>query len=67
MPNITAGCIAFAMIGKAKVNDAANTQWVKLPKVVPAALSRLGNISLMNTQITAPCPTACAAMNAKMQ
>jgi hypothetical protein len=26
-----------------------------------------GKISEMNTQITAPCPTACAAMKAKMQ
>ena len=46
---------------------AANTQCVKLPSACPSARWRFGNTSEMYTQMTAPCPIACAAMKAKMQ
>jgi hypothetical protein len=42
---------------------AASTQWVELPNACPELLRWFGNISDMNTQITAPCPMACDAMN----
>ena len=42
----------------AGVIEAANNQWVKLPKACPAARLRFGKISLINTQITAPWPMA---------
>ena len=45
------------------MSSAANTQCVELPTDWPSARDRVGKISLMNTQITAPCPTACEAMN----
>src|ERR1700677_1967353 len=41
--------------GKIKVIAAAISQWVKLPSVWPLALTCVGNISAINTQITAPC------------
>ena len=44
---------------------AAKIQWTEVPKEVPAALSLFGNNSEMNTQITAPCPIACEAINKK--
>ena len=56
-----------ATVGKASVIDAANIQWVKQPSDWPCARVSLGNISEIKTHITAPCPTACAAMNAKIQ
>ena len=54
MPKITEGFNASAIFGNANVNKAAKNQWVKLPSVCPAARKRLGNISLIKTQITAP-------------
>src|SRR4026209_2914503 len=42
--------------------NAAKSQCVKLPRDIPAARTELGNTSEMNTQMTAPCPTACAAI-----
>ena len=53
--------------GKNEVSSAAKIQCVKLPRDWPSARWRFGKISEMNTQITAPCPTACAAIKAKMQ
>ena len=44
---------------------AAMNQCVKLPKACPRARTRLGKISLMKTQITAPWPKACEAMKTK--
>ena len=61
------GAKAVTIIGKTVVSNAAKTQWVELPNAMPSARWRLGKISEMNTQITAPCPTACEAMKAKMQ
>ncbi len=60
------GFQASAIRGKASVSAAAKNQWVKLPSDCPNARCRLGKISLVKTQITAPWPTACAAINAKM-
>ena len=42
--------------------NAAKSQCVKLPRDIPAARTELGKTSEMNTQMTAPCPTACAAI-----
>src|SRR5690606_10482149 len=42
---------------------AAKIQWTELPKDWPEPRKWLGKISDINTQITVPCPTACAAMN----
>lgn len=53
--------------GKMVVRSAADTQWVELPGDWPWARCSLGKIPAMNTRITAPCPIAGAAMNAKMQ
>src|ERR1043165_3539989 len=61
------GWTAPTITGKNVVSRAANTQWVELPSVWPWARWRCGKISEMNTQMTAPWPTACAAMKAKMQ
>ena len=44
---------------------AAKTQCVRLPSDIPFALTELGKISEIKTQITAPCPIACAAINKK--
>ena len=44
---------------------AAKIQWVKQPIDCPCARSSLGKISEMKTQMTAPCPTACEAINMK--
>ena len=49
--------------GRSTRSAAAMTQCVKLPRAWPRARTRLGKISLMNTQITAPWPKACEAMN----
>ena len=38
--------------------NAAKSQWVKLPKDIPAARTEFGKTSEINTQMTAPCPTA---------
>ena len=51
--------------GKTRVIIVAQAQCVRLPKEVPAARTELGNISEIKTQITAPCPTACAAIKRK--
>src|SRR5450432_2588479 len=48
--------------GVINVIIAANTQCTLAPKDWPIALILLGKISAINTQITAPCPMACAAM-----
>lgn len=44
---------------------AAKTQCTLAPKDCPVSLTLLGKISAMNTHITAPCPTACDAINIK--
>ena len=49
--------------GTIKVIMAAKTQCTLAPKDCPVALNLFGNISEIKTHITAPCPTACAAMN----
>ena len=49
------------------VINAAKTQCVPVPQACPAALTLFGNISEINTQITAPCPTACEAMKERMK
>ena len=56
----------MTIFGKNVVSSAAKIQCVKLPSAWPSARWRFGKISEMNTQITAPWPTACAAMKAKM-
>ena len=61
------GANAVTSFGKKVVSRAANIQWVKLPRAWPLARCRFGKISEMKTQITAPCPTAWAAMKAKRQ
>ena len=61
------GARLVTIFGKKVVSRAAKIQCVKLPSACPSARCRLGKISAMNTQITAPWPIACAAMNAKMQ
>jgi hypothetical protein len=53
-------------IGKKFVIKAANIQWVKEPHAIPDARTVLGKISEINTQITDPCPIACAAMKEKI-
>ena len=50
-------------MGKVQEMAAAMNQCVKLPRACPRARTRLGKISLMKTQITAPWPKACEAMN----
>ena len=57
----------MTIFGKNVVSSAAKIQCVKLPSAWPSARWRLGKISEMNTQMTAPWPMACAAMKAKMQ
>src|SRR5438309_9570651 len=52
----------LATAGKPSEISAAQIQWVKLPKLCPLARTRLGNTSLMYTQITAPCENAKNAM-----
>lgn len=52
-----------ATLGKVHVIRAAHTQWVRLPKTCPFALTALGNISDRKTQITAPCEKAKKAIN----
>ena len=42
------------IFGKKVVSRAAKTQWVVLPSVCPSARCRLGKISEISTQITAP-------------
>ena len=54
-------------LGKNVVSNAAKIQWVKLPRAWPSARWRLGKISEMKTQITAPWPIAWAAIKAKIQ
>jgi hypothetical protein len=49
--------------GVIKVMIAANTQCTLAPKDCPTARTLLGEISAMKTQMTAPCPIACAAIN----
>ena len=49
--------------GETKVMIAAQTQCVPAPKDCPAARILFGKISEINTHITAPCPTACDAIN----
>ena len=46
-------CIS-ATIGKVHEITAAINQWVKLPREPPCERTALGNISEMNTQMTAP-------------
>ena len=48
--------------GVSSVMKAANIQCTLAPKDCPIALTLLGNISEIKTQITAPCPIACAAI-----
>ena len=55
----------LAKYGNILVIIAAKTQCVKLPKACPDARTSFGKISEINTQITAPCPIAWAAINAK--
>ena len=50
------------MRGNIPEMSAFMNQCAKLPKLCPLALTRLGKTSLMNTQITAPCENANAAM-----
>jgi hypothetical protein len=64
---IAPGAMRSVVIGKNSIRNAVKIQCVELPRTCPAARLPLGKISLMKTQITAPCPTACAAMNAKMR
>tara|TARA_B110000046_G_scaffold60664_1_gene68152 strand:+ start:226 stop:483 length:258 start_codon:yes stop_codon:yes gene_type:complete len=45
---------------------AANTQWVPVPHAWPEARTLFGKISEINTQMTAPCPTACEAMKTRI-
>ena len=45
--------------------EAAATQCVPLPSDWPLARTLFGKISAIQTQITAPCPTACEAMKRK--
>ena len=63
---VAAGSSTFrpATSGKRDVSAAAKTQCVALPTDCPSPRAACGKISEMNTQITAPCPTAWAAMNA---
>ena len=49
--------------GVINVINAANTQCTLAPNDCPMARTLFGNISEINTQITAPCPTAWDAMN----
>ena len=65
--NTYPGGKAETILGKKVVSAAAKIQCVKLPRVWPSARWRLGKISEMKTQITAPWPIAWAAMNAKIQ
>ena len=53
--------------GVIKVINAANTQCVLAPNDCPNALTLFGNISEINTQITAPWPTACEAIKSKIK
>ncbi|MNE95871.1 hypothetical protein D3C80_1940170 [compost metagenome] len=63
--NTTSAPISENNIG---INDgiiAARTQCTELPKACPEALIWFGKISEMKTQITAPWPMACEAINKK--
>lgn len=65
MRNTTSAPIVVNNIG---INDgmmAASTQCTELPNACPDARMWFGKISDINTQITAPCPIACDAMNRK--
>src|SRR4030095_11450870 len=53
--------------GVISVMIAANTQCTLAPKDWPVALILLGKISEINTQITAPWPTACAAIKSNIK
>ena len=55
------------MAGNTEVTNAAAIQWVELPSAWPSARCSFGNISAISTQITAPWPIACAAMNMNIQ
>lgn len=65
-PKMASGAKLFTAIGKINVRSDAKIQWVKLPRACPFAQCWSGNISEIRTQMTAPCPIAWAAMNAKM-
>ena len=58
--------ILAVISGKTNVSVAQNIQCVKLPKLCPRARNFCGNTSEMNTQITVPCPTACAKIKKKI-
>src|SRR5690606_1301944 len=62
-PKIVVGPKLLAKKGNTLAMIAANIQWVKLPMDCPYALSSLGKISAMNTQMTLPWPTAWEAIN----
>src|SRR5699024_3729400 len=53
----------LATIGKIQVITEAQNQWTKVPKDWPEARTLLGNISEINTHITAPCEKAKLAIN----
>lgn len=53
-----AGENAVTIAGKNSVSSEANTQCVALPSDCPWARCRLGKISEIKTQITAPWPMA---------
>ena len=50
--------LPFTKIGKVQAMMAAMIQCVKLPSELPCERTELGNISEMNTQITAPWDSA---------
>lgn len=62
---MAAGPTRTAIMGKTVVIMAASIQCAEAPRDCPYARTLLGNISEINTQITAPWPTACEAMNIK--
>ena len=62
--NTMAGGKSVTNVGKTVVRSAAMIQWVAQPIAWPVARKRSGKISAMNTQITAPWPTAWEAMKA---
>jgi len=55
-----------AKTGKSHDTTKFIAQCVNTPSDCPRARTSLGKISLMKTQITAPCPTACEAINTMM-
>ena len=65
--NIIVGPIEGDSAKNVKVCDinAAKNQCVKLPKDIPAARTEFGKTSEIKTQMTAPCPIACAAIKKK--